>query len=244
MSSRHVATGGCARPATWVLALSLLVFAVLAVAHGSAPINVLDERLLLALRDAGNPSNPLGPLWLESAVRDVTALGSRTVLAAVLASTAGYLAVIGRWRRAFALLACTLGGCLLAEVAKAGFVRPRPDLVPHGVAVASLSFPSAHAMQASVVYLSIAAMIGAHEPSLAGRSFLMATAALVAAAVGVSRVYFGVHWPSDVAAGWALGTAWASACWLVEARIVQHRSTRTIQQCHPPARSRHVPRDR
>ena len=203
--------------AGWTLAVASLVFALLASCHGTGFIRTIDERLLLALRDAGDPANPWGPYWVEGAVRDVTALGSRTVLGALLVAVAGYLVAVGRWRRACVLLICTISGCLLAEAAKLGFERPRPELVPHGVTVASLSFPSAHAMQSSVVYLSIAAMIAAHEPRVAARGFAIAAATTLAVAVGVSRVYFGVHWPSDVAAGWALGTAWASACWLIEA---------------------------
>lgn len=239
MQSRPNASG-----AAWLLAASLAIFALVAVAHNGPFVRQLDERLLLAMREAGDLANPLGPAWFESAVRDVTALGSRIVLAAMVVAVAGYLIAIGRWRRACALLACAVTGSLMVELAKLFFDRPRPDLVPHGVSTLSLSFPSAHATQASVVYLSIAAVVAAHETSLAGRSFLLATAAIVALAVGLSRVYFGVHWPSDVAAGWALGAAWASACWLVEARVVQLRARLAIERRRPVAGDRQLLSDR
>lgn len=209
-----------------ILALSLVLLAALALLQSVPVVRAIDERLMLFLREPTDVSDPLGPRWVEDAVRDITALGSRAVLALVLAAVAGYLAATGAYRRALTLLAVTLTGSLVGELAKLGFARPRPDLVPHGVGVASLSFPSAHALQASIVYLSLAALVAAHQKGRPARVLVLGFAAVVAVAVGVSRVYLGVHWPSDVVAGWALGTAWASACWLVELGL---RAPRTAE---------------
>ncbi len=176
----------------------------------------VDEAILLALRVPGNPSDPLGPVWFESFIRDVTALGSRGILGLFVAAVTGFLALNGQGGRALAVLVFTASGSLVGELAKLGFARPRPDLVPHGVDVLSLSFPSAHALQASVVYLTLGALLAASQPRRRVKAYVLGVAVLLALMVGASRVYLGVHWPSDVLAGWALGTAWAAGCWIMD----------------------------
>jgi undecaprenyl-diphosphatase len=105
---------------------------------------------------------------------------------------------------------------------KLGFDRPRPDLVPHGQVVYTSSFPSGHSMMSAVGFLTLGAILAGTLASRAMRAYVICLAALMTAAVGVSRVYLGVHWPTDVLAGWAAGTAWAVACWTV-ARILRRR---------------------
>ncbi|MEZ5816245.1 MAG: phosphatase PAP2 family protein [Hyphomicrobiaceae bacterium] len=206
-----------------LLVVTLGVFLLIAIWVSQGRLVAVDRLLLLSLRVPGHPQDPLGPIWFESFVRDVTALGSRGVLGLVVVAVAGFLALTGRGGRALAVLAFTITGSLVGEIAKHAFARPRPDLVPHGVEVMSLSFPSAHAMQASVVYLTLGALLAASQPQRRVRAYVVGVAVLVVLTVGTSRVYLGVHWPSDVLAGWALGTAWATVCWLVDRRM-QHRA--------------------
>jgi len=203
---------------------ALAVFVLVAVFVERGRLAAVDRAVLLALRVPGDPADPLGPVWFESVVRDVTALGSRGILGLFVAAVMGFLALNGHGAHALAVLAFTAGGSLVGEMAKLAFGRPRPDLVPHGVDVLSLSFPSAHALQASVVYLTLGTLLAASQPRRSVKSFVLSVAVLLALLVGASRVYLGVHWPSDVLAGWALGTAWATACWLIHRRWQRQRA--------------------
>jgi undecaprenyl-diphosphatase len=211
-----------------------IVFAVLAVAGGIwAFVELADEvregetaridrALLLALRSATDPSDPLGPLWLEEVGRDVTALGGIAVLTLLSLAVTAFLLLRRLHGAAMLLAASVLGGMLASQALKSFFERPRPDLVPHGVHVFTASFPSGHAMMSAAVYLTLGVLLARVEPSLRGKAFLLGCAVLLTLLVGISRVYLGVHWPSDVLAGWALGAAWALFCWLV-ARALQRR---------------------
>lgn len=174
-----------------------------------------DRTLLLALRNPANPSDPLGPGWVEEIARDVTALGSMAILIGITLATAGYLWLAGRWRSMVLVLVSVGGGIAFSTLFKRGFDRPRPDLVPHATEVYTASFPSGHAMLAAVTYLTLAAMLARVQPTRALKVYLFVLAALVTVLVGVSRVYLGVHWPTDVLAGWSAGAAWALACWLI-----------------------------
>jgi undecaprenyl-diphosphatase len=169
----------------------------------------MDRAILLAMRSPDDPADPLGPPWFEEAMRDVTALGGVTFLVLATLSVSAYLAFRQRRRLALLTVATISGAQLVNEAVKDLFQRARPDLVPHGTAPYSSSFPSGHAMMAMVTFLTLALVLGALEPRRRTRAFLLGLAALMAALVGVSRVYLGVHWPTDVAGGWALGASWA-----------------------------------
>lgn len=197
-----------------LLAGALWAFVALAEEVVEGGTRSVDERLLLLLRTPGDPSDPLGPRGVETLMRDVTALGGFTVLTLVTAAVAGALLIRRQPRSALFLVLCVAGGQLVSRLAKLGFDRPRPDLVPHGTEVLSASFPSGHSMMAAVVWLTLAAMLARSEPQRRMKAYLVALAALVVVAVGVSRVYLGVHWPSDVLAGWTLGAGWALLCYL------------------------------
>ncbi len=176
-----------------------------------------DTALLLALRTPGNPADPIGPPVVEELMRDLTAMGGTVVLTFVTVAVAGLMWLHRQQRSALWLLGAVIGGQMLSTLAKLGFDRPRPELVPHSVYVSSASFPSGHSMMAAVTYLTLAAMAGRTESRTSVRVYLVAVATLVTLAVGVSRVYLGVHWPTDVIAGWAAGAGWAMLClWLAE----------------------------
>ncbi len=173
----------------------------------------VDRALLLMLRSAADPSDMLGPRWLESVARDVTALGGTAVLGLIVAVAAGFLLLAGRHGTALFLMAATGGGALVSTGLKLAFGRPRPDLVPHATETATASFPSGHAMVSAVVYLTLAALVARLVRADRLKLYLVFAAVLLTVLIGVSRVYLGVHWPSDVLAGWAAGAAWALACW-------------------------------
>jgi len=174
-----------------------------------------DRWLLLALRTPGNPGDPLGPAWVEEMFRDFTALGGVGVLCLLTLLSVVYLWLQGLHRIAIFTLLAILGGLLLSTLLKTGFDRPRPDIVTHGSLVYTSSFPSGHSMLSAVVYLTGAALLAMVHKTRRLRIYLIGCAILTTLLVGVSRVYLGVHWPSDVLAGWAAGSAWAAACWLL-----------------------------
>ena len=183
--------------------------------------HAFDTEILLAFREAGRPDDPVGPPWLEEAVRDITGLGSMVVLVLVTAVTIFYLLFLGKWREALMMLIAVGGGQILSSLLKLGIDRPRPDLVPHLVEVQTLSFPSGHAMMAAVTYLTLGSMLAGIVPGRAIKIYVLGVAVLITLMVGVSRIYLGVHWPSDVVAGWCAGFAWAMLCWLVARHLLQ-----------------------
>lgn len=166
-----------------------------------------DRDLLLGLRRWG------GPPWLREAARDVTALGSGTVLTCVVVAVAGLLLVQRHRLTAWSLIAAAWSGSLAVSLLKAQVGRPRPPIVEHWAAVADASFPSGHAASSAVVYLTLAALASQVTTGRGVRGYLIAAAVLLVGAIGISRVYLGVHWPSDVLAGWSFGTLWAIGWW-------------------------------
>jgi undecaprenyl-diphosphatase len=174
-----------------------------------------DTAILLSLRNPADPSDPLGPGWLQEFGRDVTGLGGVGVLTLITLATAGFLWLQGKRGSMWLVLASVAGGQMVSTLAKLGFDRPRPDLVPHGMQVYTASFPSGHSMMAAVTYLTLAALVARVQPTRALKAYVLALALVVTLAVGVSRIYLGVHWPTDVLAGWTAGAAWALGCWLV-----------------------------
>lgn len=205
-----------------VSVLGVWSFLELADEVGEGETQPIDERLLLALRTPGDPAGPLGPPWLEEFVRDLTALGSVGVLTLTVLAVAVFLMLTRRHGALALLLVATLGGLALSSALKELFARPRPTLVPRGAYVASESFPSGHAAMAAVVYLTLASLIARLVPRLMLKIYCLSVALVVTVLVGVSRVFLGVHYPTDVLAGWMLGLSWASASW-VAARFLQAR---------------------
>jgi undecaprenyl-diphosphatase len=174
---------------------------------------MIDTRILLAFRTASDPTVPLGPKWVEGLARDITALGSLGVLSLVVAGTVTFLFLARQPVRAWTLLAAMLGGIADTMVLKAIFGRPRPNLPLHQVDVYSSSFPSGHAVMAAVTYLTLGALVARGLRTSLLKMYVMLVALTITLLVGVTRVYLGVHWPSDVVGGWSLGAAWALICW-------------------------------
>jgi undecaprenyl-diphosphatase len=203
-------------------ALALWGFVALAEEMLEGDTGGVDRRLLLSLRNPQDISDPLGPRWLEEVMRDVTAFGGTGPLAFITIACCLYLLLRRRLRTAVFVFLAIAGGQLMSSLLKAGFERPRPDLVPHGMTVYTASFPSGHAMMTAIVYLTLAALLARSESRNRLKAFLLLLAVSVTLLVGVSRVYLGVHWPSDVLGGWMIGSAWAAGCWSL-AVLLQRR---------------------
>jgi undecaprenyl-diphosphatase len=208
--------------AIFVLAGGVLGFLGLAEEVGEGETAKFDHAVILAMRDPADLSDPVGPIWFEEGVRDVTALGGNFVLTFVTLAVVGFLLLARKRGAALLVFASVAGGALLGTSLKLAFARPRPDLVPHGVEVYTASFPSSHAMLSAVTYLTLGALLARFEAKRRVKIYLLSVSVLLTALIGVSRVYLGVHWPTDVLAGWAIGAAWAMAVWLV-ALILQRR---------------------
>ncbi len=200
--------------------LAALVWGFLAIGGEMAEGETLafDRHLLLLLRTPGDPAEPIGPKAFEEAMRDVTALGGFTVLTLVTVVATLAFAMHRRWKHAAVMAGTALAAQACSSLLKAIYDRPRPDLVPHGVDVYSASFPSGHSMLSAATYLTLAALIANLEVKRRSKALVFVLAIVLMTAIGFSRVYMGVHWPSDVLAGWCAGSAWALAAWLLLVR--------------------------
>jgi undecaprenyl-diphosphatase len=181
-----------------------------------------DEWAVRALRQADDPAKPLGPAWLAEVGRDLTALGGIAFLTLLTATVAGFLWLRRMYGAMGLVLAATISGLLVSLVLKGAYHRPRPELVPHLSHVYTTSFPSGHAMLSATVFLTLGALLGRFFEDRVLKAYFLLVAATLTVLVGISRVYLGVHYPTDVLAGWTAGLAWAIVCWLV-ARAMQRR---------------------
>lgn len=173
-----------------------------------------DEAVLMALRTPGDIDNPIGPLWVEGMFVDITSLGGHTTLTIITFAVIGFLLIDRKSAAALLVFVAIAGGTLISHFAKLGFNRPRPELVGQLVDVQTLSFPSGHAMLSAVTYLTLGALLTRTTTRHSVRAYFLGIAVLLTLLVGVSRIYLGVHYPTDVLAGWFLGSAWAMACWV------------------------------
>lgn len=218
-------------------AATLLLVGLGAIVMRGQPL-AFDRAVMLAMREPENMRIPEGPVWLKQAMLDVTALGGETVLTLVVVATAGFLALGRRWLTLALVVGGTLSGSWLVGVFKGLVGRTRPALIDHLVEVWSASFPSGHAANSAIVYLTIALLLMQIVPRRAERLYLLGVAVLLVGAIGISRVYLGVHFPSDVVAGWSFGALWALGWWWFGAwaRVRRARAGRG-----PPSDAAHRP---
>jgi undecaprenyl-diphosphatase len=174
----------------------------------------LDTQILVALRNSTDPSRPIGPAWVEYAMLDLTALGGPTVLVLVVFAVVGFLLLQRMYRSALVVFATSISGALVSTVLKHAFMRPRPTIVPHLREVLSTSFPSGHAMESAIIYLTLGTMLMRLADRRVTKVYCLVVAVVLTFLVGVSRVFLGVHYPTDVIGGWIIGFMWASLCWL------------------------------
>jgi undecaprenyl-diphosphatase len=191
---------------------ALWAFAEIAEDVMEGDTHTLDRAILLALRDADDPAVPIGPTWLLELARDVTSLGGRTVLTLLTVGVVGFLLLHRKLAAALLVAASICGGGLLSSLLKVSFDRARPDSVLHAVQVYSASFPSGHAMLATTTYLTLGALLAQVHTGRRAKLYLLSWAVFICILVGSSRIYLGVHWPTDVLAGWCIGSAWALMC--------------------------------
>lgn len=225
----HVAT---AIKALVVTGLSGFVALAYALRHGY--LNAIDRTYLLVLRDEKNLSDPLGPAWFEEVAGDVTAMGGYVILFTVGFVALVTLVLLRKHAAAVFLLVSLASGTAVAHILKFFFSRPRPDVADHMDRVFTSSFPSGHAMVSMVGWLTLAAIAIRFIPHHGLRVFILISAFVLAVLIGLSRVYLGVHWPSDVLAGWCIGIAWSGTCWLV-AHYISNRDRGQMDLGHSRA---------
>jgi membrane-associated phospholipid phosphatase len=198
------------------LAAGSTIFALLAalVATRLDRLEPLDEAFFTWLR----ASTEGAPEWFGEAVRDVSSLGSLSVTIGLSLFVAAYLLLLGRAWAALHVALAAAGAIALGMGLKVPFDRPRPDALLHASQVFTKSFPSAHATVSAGVLLTLGGLAAREARRRAPRAFLIGAALVIVALIGLTRIHLGVHWPSDLLGGWALGIAWASLLWLVMAK--------------------------
>lgn len=215
----------------FVIVLAVYGFIALAGEIHEGEMHQFDEWLLRLVRRTDNPALLIGPRWVAEAVTDFTALGGTAVLTTVVVCAIGYLALLRRYSAAAFVVVAATGGGLLSVALKHVFARTRPDVVPHLVTVEGLSFPSGHSMAAAVIYLTLGALMARFAARRRIRAYVIAISLGLTGLIGITRVCLGVHYPTDVLAGWAAGLGWALLCWLV-ARYLQYRGA--VESPGPP----------
>jgi undecaprenyl-diphosphatase len=207
----------------FIVATLLLAFDFLAdeVMEGSTA--ALDRTIILLFRSGSdNFSGPIGPPWVREMARDITSLGSVAVLGIVSFVVVGYLLLTRSRAEALLVLVAVLGGVTINSLLKIQFARPRPDLFVPAAKVFTASFPSGHAALSAITYMTLAALLTRTTVNPRLRYYFVAVAVAITFMIGVSRVYLGVHYPTDVLAGWCIGSAWALICWAIMTRL-QHK---------------------
>lgn len=197
-----------------VVALAIALVLGIGAAIGRWPVG-FDRAIMLGLRTWAVSGG--GPPWLREAAVNITTLGSGTVLTLVVVVAAGLFLALGRYLTALTTVLAAVTGGWAVTLIKHTVGRPRPALVEHWASVHDLSFPSSHSASSACIYLTFAALATQTVQSQAVRRYVLVVAILLVGAIGASRVYLGVHWPSDVLAGWSLGTLWALGWWMATA---------------------------
>ena len=150
--------------------------------------------------------------WLENLMLEITMLGTWIVVFSVVSITGLFLWLTRHKYSALLLLVATAGGIGLNSILKIGFARPRPQVFEWGEHTSSFSFPSGHAMSSTVVYITVAYLAARLQKTHIARFATLSIAGVIVASICFSRMYLGVHYPSDVAAGVIIGLSWAAFC--------------------------------
>ncbi len=206
-----------------VAAVSILVFVEVADDMAEADGQAFDLAVLHALRPyADDPGRPWGPWWLEEAAADLTSLGGISVLGLFAIIALGFLLIQKKRLSAVLMALGLLGGVALSEGLKSLFERERPPVAFQAVETLNASFPSGHALMSTVFYLTIGVMLTRAFPRRRLKAYALGCGITIALLIGLTRIYLGAHWATDVFAGWSVGAAWAMVLWLV-AYVVERR---------------------
>jgi undecaprenyl-diphosphatase len=201
------------------LAALLLMFGMIASLVFKGAALAFDRDLLLYFRNERGASAM--PAWVTHAAQDITSLGSTSVVTLVVIVALGYLLLTRKKGVALLVFAAVAGGAALNHLLKGVFGRARPDIVEPLVPVFTASFPSGHAAASAITYLTLSALLARTADSRPVRVYIVSAGTLLTLLVGTSRVYLGVHYPTDVLAGWCVGAAWALLCWIAMQRFQQ-----------------------
>ncbi|WP_108397959.1 phosphatase PAP2 family protein [Devosia submarina] len=207
----------------------LLAFLSLADEVVEGETEAFDNSILMLFRDPNNVDQVVGPDWVHEMVRDITALGSFSLLGLAVVGVCAYLVMVRLKSAALLLIVSVIGGTLLSTFLKMGYNRPRPDLTAMSQQFTA-SFPSGHAMLSAVTFLTIGAVLARLAPYRNLKIFAIAGAVFLTLIVGFSRLYMGVHYPSDILAGWCLGAAWAMLCSAIAFKLQRTGAVETPAQ--------------
>ena len=206
-----------------IITLGTMTFVEIADDMTDADGQAFDQMVLHWMQPVAG--QPRGPWWLHEAAADITSLGGIAVLTLFAVVALGMLLILRKWLSALLLLIGLAGGVALSEGLKALFQRERPPAAFQAVETLNASFPSGHALLSTVFYLTVAVMMTRAFPRRRLKAYVLGVGMAFALMVGLTRVYLGAHWASDVMAGWCVGAAWAMALWLVS-YAVERRQTR------------------
>jgi undecaprenyl-diphosphatase len=196
-----------------VVGLGVMTFVEVADDMTETDGQMFDQAVLHWLQPVAG--QPRGPWWLHEAAVDLTSLGGISVLTLFAFIALAFLLIQRKRLSAVLLVVGLAGGVALSEGLKAFFGRARPPEAYQAVETLNASFPSGHALLSTVFYLSLGVMLTRAFPRKRLKAFVLGTAVFIALLIGLTRVYLGAHWASDVIAGWCAGAAWAMALWLV-----------------------------
>lgn len=201
----------------------LLIFISIANEVVEGETQHFDNYILKSLREPNDVSQPTFPDWVTTAMKDITSLGSGTVIILFTIIVTGYLLLQKKFYWLWLVLIATIGGALLVWGLKDLIGRTRPTIVTHLLEEKSLSFPSGHSMMSAIVYLTQATLLSKIEKNRKAKIYIISIALILTFLIGLSRIYIGVHYPTDVLAGWIAGISWALLCWYIASLLERRR---------------------
>jgi len=184
----------------------------------------IDLQILRSLRNPLHPWKPIGPDWLFESMRDITSLGGATIVFIITLIASGYFLIKKEYTLLILILVATIGGAFLDLGLKDFYGRVRPSIFPKLIEVKTYGFPSGHSMMSTIVYLSLASLMIRVQGHRLYKIYVISVALFLTFIIGISRIYLGAHYPTDVLAGWSLGLAWASLCWYVSWRYYRKKT--------------------
>ena len=211
-----------------IIIIGVVTFTIIAINVSAGNTKSFDMWALKFFRQTNNPVQSIGNELVTSSVRDITALGSGIVIILFTLAVLGLLLFQKKYNMFYLILGATLGGGLLGFLLKEIFGRERPDVIYHLAPETSLSFPSGHSLMSMVMYLSFAALLMRIPYDRAIKIYIISIALFLSLIIGISRIYLGVHYATDVLAGWSIGVAWASFCWLIAHFVEQNKNKKEV----------------